>query len=277
MQADIDKSKNNVLVADQFVMGKSEDPMLSGSESLGTQSVGTIEKIGCDCFDIFDYVALGHIHSPQQVGRKEVRYSGSPLKYSLSEANNEKSVPLITLGEKGKIDIELIPLKPMRNLRHIEGTLRELLNKSNVKSTEDFIYATLTDEEIINDAMGIFQQVYPNTVKIDYNNSHTKEIEQLDISKIAENRSFAELISDFYKQMYNQEISTDEMDVMRSVAKEAVETYVDFYFTHQGKSYHVKRRPEYERQKMHGSGVTLIKKLKCLVSESCCLHKTPPR
>ncbi|MEE3314669.1 MAG: exonuclease SbcCD subunit D C-terminal domain-containing protein [Treponema sp.] len=161
----------------------------------------------------------------------------------------------------------------MRNLRHIEGTLRELLNKSNVKSTEDFIYATLTDEEIINDAMGIFQQVYPNTVKIDYNNSHTKEIEQLDISKIAENRSFSELISDFYKQMYNQEISADEMDVMRSVAKEAVETYVDFYFTHQGKSYHVKRRPEYERQKMHGSGVTLIKKLKCLVSESCCLHK----
>ena len=207
------------------------------------------------------------------------------LDYFLSELANRKTYVYMISGNHdsderlnyGKIDIELIPLKPMRNLRHIEGTLRELLNKSNVKSTEDFIYATLTDEEIINDAMGIFQQVYPNTVKIDYNNSHTKEIEQLDISKIAENRSFAELISDFYKQMYNQEISTDEMDVMRSVAKEAVETYVDFYFTHQGKSYHVKRRPEYERQKMHGSGVTLIKKLKCLVSESCCLHKTPPR
>ena len=90
----IDESRNNILVAHQFVMGKSEDPKLSGSESLGTQSVGTVEKIGYDCFDVFDYVALGHIHSPQQVGRREVRYSGSPLKYSLSEVDNEKSYPI---------------------------------------------------------------------------------------------------------------------------------------------------------------------------------------
>ena len=217
----IDNMRQNVLVAHQFVMGKSEDPELGGSESIGTQSVGTVEKIGYDCFDEFDYVALGHIHSPQQVGRKEIRYSGSPLKYSLSEVNNEKSVPLITLKGKGKIDIELVPLKPMRDVRHIKGKIKDLLDKTKVTAPEDYIYATLTDEEIICDAMGIFQQVYPNTVKIDYDNSHTREIEQIDISKIAENRSFAELISDFYRQMYGCEISEEEMDVMRTVAREA--------------------------------------------------------
>ena len=218
---EIDDSKCNILVAHQFVMGKSEDPELGGSESLGTLSVGLVEKIGYDCFDDFDYVALGHIHSPQQVGRKEVRYSGSPLKYSLSEVNNEKSVSLITIDAEKKVDVELVPIRPKRDLRHIKGKLRDLLAESNVTAPDDYIYATLTDEEIINDAMGIFQQTYPHTVKIDYDNSHTREIEQVDISKIAENRSFEDLISDFYRQMYSCEISEEEMDIMKTVAREA--------------------------------------------------------
>ena len=217
----INRKHKNILVAHQFVAGREEDPALAGSESVGTQSVGLVEKIGCDCFDDFDYVALGHIHSPQKVGRDEIRYSGSPLKYSLSEANNEKTVPLITVSAEERVRIELVPLKPMRNMRHIKGTLKELLDKKNVKATEDFIYATLTDEDIVNDAMGIFQQVYPNTVRIDYDNSHTEEIEQVDISRIAENKTFPELIGDFYRQMYGCEITEEEMDVMRTVAREA--------------------------------------------------------
>ncbi|MCR5178665.1 MAG: exonuclease SbcCD subunit D [Lachnospiraceae bacterium] len=217
----IDSSRCNILVAHQFVVGESSDPDLGGSESLGTKSVGLVEKIGFDCFDCFDYVALGHIHSPQQVGRREVRYSGSPLKYSLSEVNNEKSVSLITIDKDKNVDIELIPVKPLRNMRHIKGKLRDLLDKSNVSSPDDFIYATLTDEEMVNDAMAIFQLTYPNTVKIDYDNTRTREIEQVDISRIANNRSFDELISDFYKQIYSCEISPEEMDIMRSVAKEA--------------------------------------------------------
>ncbi len=218
--ADIDEKKKNILVAHQFVAGKGENPELGGSEGAGTQSVGLVEKIGYKVFDMFDYVALGHIHSPQRVGREEVRYSGSPLKYSLSEVNNDKSVPLITVDNKG-VAIDLIPLKPMRDMRHIVGKMEDLLNDSNVKAPEDFIYATLTDEDIINDAMGIFQQIYPNTVKIDYDNSHTREIEQVDISKIAQNKSFSELIGDFYKLMYNCEISDEEMEVMRMAAREA--------------------------------------------------------
>ena len=217
----INKKNKNILLAHQFVAGKGDDPALAGSESIGTQSVGMVEKIGYDCFDDFDYVALGHIHSPQRVGRDEVRYSGSPLKYSLSEANNEKSVPVITVTAEERVQIELVPLKPKRGMRHMKGTLKELLDKKKVKATEDFIYATLTDEDIINDAMGIFQQVYPNTVRIDYDNSHTREIEQVDISKIAENKSFPELIGDFYRLMYGCEISEEEMDVMRTAAREA--------------------------------------------------------
>ena len=218
--ADIDEGKKNILVAHQFVAGKSEDPVLGGSEGAGTQSVGLVEKIGYDLFNKFDYVALGHIHSPQRVGRDEVRYSGSPLKYSLSEVNNEKSVPLISVDKK-EVKIELLPLRPMRDMRHIVGKMEDLLNKSNVKAPEDFIYATLTDEDMINDAMGIFQQIYPNTVKIDYDNSHTREIEQVDISRIAQNKTFSELIGDFYRLMYNCEISEEEMDIMRMAAREA--------------------------------------------------------
>ncbi len=217
----INKKNKNILVAHQFVAGKGENPAFAGSESVGTQNVGMVEKIGYDCFDDFDYVALGHIHSPQKVGRDEIRYSGSPLKYSLSEANNDKSVPLITVSAAKKVNIELVPLKPMRDMRHIKGTLKELLDKKNIKAPDDFIYATLTDEDVINDAMGIFRQVYPNTVSIDYDNSHTKELEHVDISRIADNKSFTELIGDFYRLIYDCEITEEELDVMRMAAREA--------------------------------------------------------
>ena len=219
--AEIDTSKRNVLIAHQFVAGRSKDPNLGGSEGPGVQSVGLVEKIGYDCFDVFDYAALGHIHSPQKIERDTIRYSGSPLKYSLSEASDSKSVPVITLGEKGEVKLELIPLRPMRDLRHIKGPMEKLLAKENISDQEDYMYVTLTDEEIVNDSMKIFQQVYPNTVKIDYDNSHTREIEHVDLAEIGSGKSFPELISDFYRQMYGCEISEEELDIMRQIAKEA--------------------------------------------------------
>lgn len=220
--ADIDTERRNIIVAHQFVTGKSDmDPELGGSEGIGVQTVGLVEKIGYDCFDSFDYAALGHIHSPQRVGRDEVRYSGSPLKYSLSEVNNLKSVPVVTMGEKGQVSIELFPLKPIRDLRHIVGTLDEILDKNNITSPEDYIYVTLKDEDIINDAMGIIRQVYCNTVKLDYDNSHTRAIEHTDISSVVENKSFDEIISEFYSQMYGCEISDEEMTVLMMAAREA--------------------------------------------------------
>ena len=219
--ADIDFEKRNVIVAHQFVAGLGSDPELGGSEGAGTQSVGLVEKIGYDCFDGFDYAALGHIHSPQSVGRDEVRYSGSPLKYSLSEVNNDKSVPMITLGEKGEVKIELLKLRPLRDMRHLKGPIDKLLDPANVSGQDDFIYATLTNEEIINDAMGIMQQVYPNTVRIDYDNSHTRELDRIDITAVTTQKSFDELIGDFYGKMYGCEISEEELQVMKEIAKEA--------------------------------------------------------
>ena len=220
-EAKIDKDNRNIILAHQFVAGKKEDPVFAGSENIGTKSVGLVEKIGYDCFDEFDYVALGHIHSPQKIGREEVRYSGSPLKYSLSETNNSKSVPVITMKNKGDVEIELIPLNPKRDLRHIKGKMKTLLSKENIKETEDFIYVTLTDEEIVDNAMGIFQQTYPNTVRIDYDNSHTHEIEHIDFSKIGENKSFEELIEDFYRLIYGTDMTDEEMDCIRGAAREA--------------------------------------------------------
>lgn len=217
----IDPAERNILVAHQFVAGKSEDPRLGGSEGAATVNVGTIEKIGFDCFDGFDYVALGHIHSPQPVGRDTVRYSGSLLKYSLSEAEDTKSVPVVTLEDKGRISMELVELKPLRDMRHLKGRLDQLLNPKNITSPEDYIYATLTDDDPVDNVMGIFQQYYPNTMKILYDNAHTREIQMPDLTDITREKSYPQLISDFYRMMYGCEISEEELRMMKEIAREA--------------------------------------------------------
>ena len=219
-KADIDWSERNVLISHQFVVGNSA-PQIAGSEGASVQNVGLVEQISSEIFKNFDYVALGHLHSPQSVGYDYIRYAGSVLKYSLNEAVSSKSVPVIEIGEKGSVDIELLPLSPLRDLRHITGRLDQLLKAENIVDPEDYMYVTLTDEEIINDVMGIVQQYYPNTIKIDYQNSHTKEIEDFDIGEIVSDKSFEEVISDFYLKMYGVEISDEELDVMMSAAREA--------------------------------------------------------
>ena len=218
--SDFDAKKRNILVAHQFVAGK-EDPEIAGSEGLSVHNVGMVEKIGYGSLAEFDYVALGHIHSPQSVGLKHIRYCGSPIKYSLSEVNNNKSVPIITFKDKGEVLVEFAPLLPMRDIRHLKGNIKNLLDKNNISMENDFIYATLTNEDIVNDAMGIFREYYPNTVKIDYDNSHTKEIENVDITRITQNKTFDELIKDFYMQMYSCDMGEEELEIMKWVAKEA--------------------------------------------------------
>ncbi len=220
---EMNTAERNVIVSHQFVAGKNtvDNPSLAGSEGMAVQSVGLVEKIGYDIFDAFDYAALGHIHKPQQIGREEVRYSGSLMKYSLREAGSSKSFPVVTIEKKGNIKIELIPLEPKRDLRHIKGPMKQLLAEENVTDPQDFIYATLTDEDMITDVMGIFQQTYPNTVKIEYENSHTREVMETDITQVTENKTFAELAAEFYEQMYGCEITEEEMKYMEEAAKEA--------------------------------------------------------
>ena len=218
--SDFDACKRNILVAHQFVAGK-EDPEIAGSEGLSVHNVGMVEKIGYGSLAEFDYVALGHIHSPQAVGLKHIRYCGSPIKYSLSEVNNNKSVPIITFKDKGEVLVEFAPLIPMRDIRHLRGNIKNLLDKKNISCEKDFIYATLTNEDIVNDAIGIFREYYPNTVKIDYDNSHTKEIENVDITRITQNKTFDELIRDFYMQMCSCDMGEEELEIMKWAAKEA--------------------------------------------------------
>ena len=218
--SDFDAKKRNILVAHQFVAGK-DDPEIAGSEGLSVHNVGMVEKIGYGSLAEFDYVALGHIHSPQSVGLKHIRYCGSPIKYSLSEVNNNKSVPIITFKDKGEVLVEFAPLLPMRDIRHLRGNIKNLLDKKNISCEKDFIYATLTNEDIVNDAIGIFREYYPNTVKIDYDNSHTKEIENVDITRITQNKTFDELIKDFYMQMYSCDMGEEELEIMKWAAKEA--------------------------------------------------------
>ena len=230
--AGIDPEQRNILIAHQFVTGgntepagesaaASDNPLLAGSEGPAVQSVGLVEKISWHCFDDFDYVALGHIHAPQRIGRDQVRYCGSPLKYSLSEWRHDKSVPLITLGPKGQVSIDLHPLEPLRDLRHIRGPMEKLLAQENIQDTDDFLYVTLTDEDMTGDVMTIFQQYYPNTVKIDYDNSHMHEIAEGDFAEPSKGRSFDELIREFYEKIYGTEISEEELQIMNETAKEA--------------------------------------------------------
>ena len=117
--------------------------------------------------------------------------------------------------------VELLPLTPKRDLRHLKGPLKELLDPENVSDTEDFIYVTLTDDELIDDVMTIVQQTYPNTIKIDYDNVHSQTAELTDITAVTMDRPFAELIQEFYQMMYGTEITEEEMAIMREVAGEA--------------------------------------------------------
>ncbi len=219
--AGVDEEERNILVAHQFVAGRGREPEFGGSENAAVQNVGTVEMVGTDCFAAFDYVALGHIHSPQRVSRDTIRYSGSPLKYSLSEIDNQKSVPMITLGKKGDVDVELIPLQPLHDMRHLRGRMEQILNRENIEFPDDYIYVTLTDEDSIPDAMATIRQYYPNTMKLDYDNSHTRAAGKIDVSQVTQEKSFHEIISDFYQMMYGCEISEEEWKLMMKIAGEA--------------------------------------------------------
>jgi exonuclease SbcD len=154
-----------VLVAHQFVSSGGNAPVLCDSE---TPSVGGLDQVDAGVFDGFDYVALGHIHSPQPIGKETVRYSGSPLKYSISEVDQVKSAALVTLGKKGQVSVELLPLHPRRQLRQIQGEIDKLLAPEVVAqgNREDYLYVRLTDQSPV-EPMARLSQVYPNIIRLE--------------------------------------------------------------------------------------------------------------
>lgn len=218
--ADIDEGQRNVVMVHQFVTGRSKEVETAGSETRAL-NVGNVERIRSDCFDIFDYVAMGHIHKAQSVGRETCRYSGSPLKYSvdLNEINSVKSVPVVELKEKGQVDVQLIELKPRRDIRHIKGNLEDLIKSAEGK--DDYIYATLTDEETQFDALARLREVYPNVMKLDYDNSSTRAMDQFQGDIQVEGKDFHEMMGDFYSMILGTEPDDEDWKLIEEVAREA--------------------------------------------------------
>lgn len=218
----IDNSQRNVLLAHQFVTNGMQQPDRSDSESI---SVGGSDNVDASIFESFDYVALGHLHGPQKIGRDTIRYAGSPLKYSFSEAKHSKSATLLELGPKGDICISLIPLVPMHDVREIKGPIAELLRigREDQEGLEDYIHATLTDEDDIFDAIGQLREVYPNLMALDFENSRSRQaaISQATASRDVAQKSPIELFAELYKIQNNNELSANQALVLERIFVQA--------------------------------------------------------
>ncbi len=215
---DVDEKVTNILVAHQFVTGA----VRSESE----ENVGGLDNVDVSVFDSFDYVALGHIHGPQKVGRETVRYCGTPLKYSLSEANHTKSVTVVDIPENKKIEIRTVPLVPMHELREVKGTFDELMDRRNYEGTavDDYLYVVLTDEDDVPDALGKLRTVYPNVMKLGYDNTRTRVTQTIDDGAVLEGKKPIDLFGELYEKQNNKEMSDEQrsfvQDIIDSIWKE---------------------------------------------------------
>ncbi len=217
--SDIDPQKRNVLVAHQFVTNNGREPERSDSETL---SVGALDQVDVSLFDGFDYVALGHIHGPQKIGRETVRYCGSPLKYSFSEWRHKKSVTIVELKEKGIVSLEQIPLQPIHDLREIRGTLSSLLQPEVVAQgdPQDYLRVILTDEIPPYDPLGQLRQVYPNLLRLDFERNEAAAMESITAAQDVEEKTIMELFSDFYEMANDRSMNEAERAVMEQIWKE---------------------------------------------------------
>lgn len=214
---EVDADQRNILVAHQFVTGASR------CESEET-AVGGLDNVDADLFDAFDYVALGHIHSPQHVGRDTLRYCGTPLKYSFSEAEQEKSVTVVELREKGQVELRQIPLTPLRDMRRIRGTYMEVMDRNFYQGTnrEDYVQITLTDEEDVPDGLQRLRKVYPNLMRLVYDNARTRQSREVGAAEELERKSELELFSDFYVLQNNQTMSAKQTELVRQLIQESM-------------------------------------------------------
>lgn len=215
---EVDPAVRNVLVAHQFVTGAAR---CESEEIL----VGGLDNVDAAVFDRFDYVALGHIHSPQHVGRETVRYCGTPLKYSFSEAGQEKSVTVVELGDKGDVGIRKIPLKPLRDMRRIQGSYMEVTDRAFYQdmNMEDYVQITLTDEEDVPDGMQKLRVIYPNLMRLEYDNTRTRESGDVNGACEVEQKSELELFGEFYELQNNQAMSGKQEAFVRRLIEEVQE------------------------------------------------------
>ena len=202
----LNTEERNVLVTHQFVTGASR----SESEEI---SVGGTDNVDASVFSDFDYVALGHIHRPQSMEGDRIRYSGSPLKYSFSEAGDNKSVTVVELYEKGNMNVRTVPLVPLRDMVEIRGSYEEITLRSFYENTTyptDYVHVTLTDEEDVVDAIGKLRSIYKNLMKLDYDNTRTRSVAEIDGASDIETKSPLELFSEFYELQNNAPMTEEQ-------------------------------------------------------------------
>lgn len=209
----LDPNDRNVLLTHQFVTGAQR----SESEEM---SVGGTDNVDASIFAPFDYVALGHLHSPQSCDAEHIRYCGTPLKYSFSEAGDHKSVTVLELREKGTLQIRTVPLVPRHDLVELRGSYAELTLKSFYENTswqEDYTHITLTDEEDVPDAIGKLRTIYHRLMKLDYDNTRTRSSREIGGAANVETRSPLELFGDFYELQNNQPMNPEQNEFMRTL------------------------------------------------------------
>lgn len=209
----------SVLIAHQFVTAGGISPERSDSEVL---SLGGTDNVDVSNFLPFTYVALGHIHRPQRLTRDSVRYAGSPLKYSFSEAAHQKSAVLVTLHGQSEPEIELVPLTPLHDMREIRGPLETLLSDEvvNAADREDYLHVTLTDTEPVSDPLHRLRQVYPNIMRLDFA-AHGTEEEKVDLTASElERKTPVQLFDDFYALMQGEAPGDEEKALVRQVMAE---------------------------------------------------------
>ena len=206
---DVKNEERNILVCHQFVTGAAR----CESEEI---SVGGLDNVDASVFSSFDYVALGHIHGPQNIGGERIRYCGTPLKYSFSEANHQKSVTVVKLGEKGELYIETRPLKPMRDMIKVKGFFEEITDKVFYEKmdAESYVQITLLDEQDIPNAFGKLATIYPNLMQMRYENKRTMDNANVFSEGEGLNMAPEVLFSQFYETMNNQPMTKEQSEYM---------------------------------------------------------------
>ena len=208
-ECEVDASQRNILVAHQFVTGADR----CDSEET---SVGGLDNVSAEVFDKFDYVALGHIHRPQKMGKETLRYSGTPLKYSFSEVEHKKSVTIVELLEKGNVQISTVPLVPLRDMRKVRGTYMEVTAKESYteENKMDYLQITLTDEEDVPGALQKLRTIYPNLMRLEYDNKRTRENREVQAVEAQEQKSELELFGEFYELLNNEPMKEEQTEFM---------------------------------------------------------------
>lgn len=210
----IDQTKRNIILVHQFVTGASR----SDSEDI---SVGGLDNVDADVFDDFDYVALGHIHRPQNMGSERIRYAGTPLKYSFSEVNQKKSVTIVELKEKNDLSVYPVPLKPLHDLIEVRGTFDEVMDARFYRGmdTEAYICLTLLDERDVPNAFHKLRTVYPNLMSLDY--EYRKFREQGKIRAAAREKKVdpLDLFTEFYLAMNNRPMTKEQETYLKEKAE----------------------------------------------------------